>query len=502
MNTKVIILAAGVGSRLAPISTTIPKSLTKVAGKEIVDYQISGYLNAGINEKDITVVAGYKSEMMVDFFKTNYPQVSVLENKDYNKTNNMYSLYMALNELAKEDFDVLFINNADCTYDLEIINDLLESSAKNAIAAEVGVFNDESMKLVADSSSGKLQDIAKTITEDKAFGLSIDLYKISKDAVNSLHTIVKRYIEKDKDLNQWTEVAFPELFSKEDFVAHDIKGGRWFEIDNLEDLLNADKLFSDFDPTKKDAFILDIDGTLFIGDEPIQPAVDWVTNNSTQEFYFLTNNTSRVPSEYVKKLAKGGIKTDEEHITTPLYALSDYIKDNDFTSVYLVANNQVTEYMKSVHPNVSFEYDFENNEVVVLTYDTEINYEKLKNVCVLLNNKSVEYVATHSDVFCPTPLGGVPDIGSYIQLIEAVTSKHPYTYFGKPDANLVKPLIKKYSADKLAVAGDRLYTDKKLADNADIDFICVLSGETDRAALAVEDVGKYPAIVVKNLGEL
>ena len=502
MTAKVIILAAGVGSRLAPISTAMPKSLTKVAGREIIEHQIAGYLAAGVQEKDITVVVGYMADVMTDYFEKNHPRINVIGNAEYAVTNNMYSLYMALNSLEDSVPDVLFINNADCVYDAEIISGLLASQYENAIGSEIGAHNDESMKISVDGS-GKLINIAKTIGEADAHGLSIDLYKFSADAVKKLHDIVKDYIEVQKDRNQWTEVSFPELFKRVEVYPYDIKGGRWFEIDNLEDLSRADKLFADFDITGKDALILDLDGTVYLGSNPITPAVDWINSNAgNYDFYYLTNNTSRTPADYVKKLSAVGIHADEESIVTPLYALSDYIRAQGLKSAYLLANKSVEVYLKAQHPDVAFDYDFENNQAVILTYDDEINYEKFKNACVLLNNKPVEYLATHNDKFCPSPEGGLPDAGAYIALIAAVTNKEPSLIFGKPDVRLVASLVMKYGADKLAVAGDRLYTDKLLADNAGIDFICVLTGETSRYDVALADFEKYPAVVLWDLGEL
>jgi len=63
---KAIILAAGVGSRLRPLTNRIPKALIKIQGKTILDYQISNYLNAGLKEDDIYVVVGYKKELIED----------------------------------------------------------------------------------------------------------------------------------------------------------------------------------------------------------------------------------------------------------------------------------------------------------------------------------------------------------------------------------------------------------------------------------------------------
>ena len=103
------------------------------------------------------------------------------------------------------------------------------------------------------------------------------------------------------------------------------------EVDNNEDLKMADKLFANFDIKNKKCFICDLDGTLYTGDTPIQPAIDFVINSSQEfDFYFLTNNTSRAPAEYVKKLNKFGITTNEEAILSPLHILVDLIKARGF----------------------------------------------------------------------------------------------------------------------------------------------------------------------------
>ena len=111
MKNIAVILAAGIGSRLYPITEVMPKSLVRVNGREIVDYQIQGYIKAGIKEEDISIVTGYRSPQFKDYLQTNYPKVNVIENKDYLTTNNMYSLYMALNFIKenKTNFNHLFI---------------------------------------------------------------------------------------------------------------------------------------------------------------------------------------------------------------------------------------------------------------------------------------------------------------------------------------------------------------------------------------------------------
>ena len=348
MKNFAIILAAGIGSRLYPLTQEYPKSLVKVNGREILDYQIQGYLKSGILEENIFIVTGYRHEMIVDYLKNNYPKVNEIYSPDYLTTNNMYSLYLGLNAI-KQKFDNLghlFINNADCLYDEKLMNEFVNSEFESAIATEVGTYIEESMKVVV-RDDNSLVNIAKTITENDAYGVSVDLYKYSAPTVKRLYEIVRDYIEVKKDLKQWTEVAFPELFKTEKVYPFDIKHKKWVEVDNNDDLALADKLFSDFDIRTKKVLICDMDGTLYLGQEPIKEAIEFVQNNKNLEYRFLTNNTSKIPSEYVQRLNSLGINAKEEDILTPLLPLIDYINDKNYKSVYLFANDIVSDYLKN-----------------------------------------------------------------------------------------------------------------------------------------------------------
>ena len=304
MKSIAVILAAGVGSRLNPITNYMPKSLVKVAGKRIIEYQIEGYLKSGLKQQDIFIVTGYMSDKIKTFIATSYPYINIIQNIDYKITNNMYSLYLALKQIYARniEFEILLINNADCLYESDIIKNLLDNPKKNLIAVNNKIYMDESMKITLDNN-GIINNIAKTISEDDAYAVSIDLYKYSKQTVNKLFDIVKMFIEEKKELQKWTEVAFPYLFKQADVYPHDINNRKWVEVDNNEDLKIADKLFSNFNVNEKKCLICDLDGTLYTGNTPIQPAVDFVINNSkTFDFYFLTNNTSKTPAEYIEKL--------------------------------------------------------------------------------------------------------------------------------------------------------------------------------------------------------
>lgn len=275
---------------------------------------------------------------------------------------------------------------------------------------------------------------------------------------------------------------------------------KWVEIDNEADLALADKLFSDFDYQTKKALICDLDGTLYVGDKGIANSIQFI-KNSTKELYFFTNNSSKIPSDYVKKLRSLGIKTDLAHILTPLQELISYVKEKGFVSIYLVANARVTKYLQDSLPKVNFTFNKAENQAVVLTYDTELNYTKLKNVCELLQGDKIAYIATHSDKFCPSECGKIPDIGSFITLIQTTINKTPDVILGKPNPTLAKAVLAKYELNQIAVIGDRLHTDKEFADKIGADFICTLTGETKR--LDVQKLkGSFPSLIVNDLGEI
>lgn len=127
--------------------------------------KITGYIKAGIPEEHIYVVTEYMSEMIHLFLQKKYPKAHIVFSVDYVTTNNMYSLHLALKILEKEtgfEFGTMFINNADCLYDESLINELTESEYKNAIACEMGVYIDESIKIFI-KKNNVITNIAKTI---------------------------------------------------------------------------------------------------------------------------------------------------------------------------------------------------------------------------------------------------------------------------------------------------------------------------------------------------
>lgn len=234
---KALILAAGLGTRLAPITDSCPKSMVPVNGKPIIIKQIENLLENAIT--DITIIAGYKSEVLIKAVTDLFPTVKVLINKDYATTNNMYSAYLGRDSINMESFLMM---NADVFFDSSVIYSLCQYNYENAIVTDIGRFLEESMKVVEENK--RLIKISKAITKEEAFGSSIDVYKFSKEGCKAFFEKCAEYIEQKDELKLWSEVALNEILSSVEFVACPLQG-RWFEIDNLEDLRKAEKLFLD-----------------------------------------------------------------------------------------------------------------------------------------------------------------------------------------------------------------------------------------------------------------
>lgn len=234
---KALILAAGLGTRLAPITDSCPKSMVPVNGKPIIQKQIENLLENNIT--DITVVGGYLYEVLEKFIHDKYPDVKMINSVDYASTNNMYSAFMGKDYVGDDDFLMM---NADVYYDSSVIKSLLAFDKSNAIVTDIGNYLEESMKVI--EKDGHLVEIAKTITKEDALGASIDVYKFSKEGGNAFFEKCREYIEDKKELKKWSEVALNDILSEVDFYACPLVG-RWYEIDNHEDLKIAEELFSE-----------------------------------------------------------------------------------------------------------------------------------------------------------------------------------------------------------------------------------------------------------------
>ena len=259
------------------------------------------------------------------------------------------------------------------------------------------------------------------------------------------------------------------------------------------------------DIKKIKCFLLDMDGTLYLGEDLIDGSLEFlnILRRQGKDFLFLTNNSSKNKTEYQKKLARMGCEVDEEKVFTSGEATTIYLNTiAPKAKVFLLGTKFLEDEFKKAEFVLVNETD-EIPEYVVLGFDTTLTYDKLWKACDFIRD-GIPYIATHPDFNCPLEGGKfMPDIGAMIEFIAGSTGKRPYVV-GKPNKDIVDAICNKYNyeKDQLAMVGDRLYTDIKTGTNSGIVSILVLSGETSIEDYEASDVeATYVYSSLKEIGE-
>ena len=244
---------------------------------------------------------------------------------------------------------------------------------------------------------------------------------------------------------------------------------------------------------------LDLDGTIYLGSNLIPGATDFLARCKRHgvKRFFLSNNSSRSVEEYLAKLQSMEIAVEADEVLLSTHDLISYLREVGHGKICLVG----TEGMREMMQGEGFVIDDEAPDAVVLGYDTEINYQKISNAAKHLHN-GVPLVASHPDIVCPSPDGGLPDTGAYMAMFEAATGVRPTHVCGKPQPSMIMHKIEEIGLlpEKCAMIGDRLYTDIEMANRSGVKGILVLSGEATISD--VESSKQTPDLVVGSVAEL
>ncbi len=237
-------------------------------------------------------------------------------------------------------------------------------------------------------------------------------------------------------------------------------------------------------------FLLDMDGTVNLGYDPIEGAMEFLFTLKEQgkNFIFLTNNSSKSKLDYVEKMRKLGFPCDEDNVFTSGMAAGMFLEQHKKGSKVFVCGTkslvaELSNYEVCVDPTG------ENADTVLLGYDTELDYKKITTVCDLLD-AGADYYATNIDMVCPIEGGRyLPDCGSFANMIEEAVHRRP-KFLGKPDRTMIDIIAAAQGVpyENIAMVGDRIYTDVKTGINAGVTSILVLSGETTMEDYKKSDV--------------
>ncbi len=244
-----------------------------------------------------------------------------------------------------------------------------------------------------------------------------------------------------------------------------------------------------------EAFLFDMDGTLYLGMDRLEGTLELLglLREKGKHVIYITNNSSKNVSEYVAKLAKLGIPSVPEDFFTSAQAIVYLLKkQSPGAKIYVVGTPGIEKYIEENGFTLVKEYTTDPEKMpdyALLTFDITLTYEKIRTFTDYVKD-GVTYIATHPDMVCPAEGGrSIPDIGSFMLMIEGATGKKPSLIAGKPNPTMINVCAERLGlpVEKVAVVGDRLNTDIMSGINAGAKSVCVLSGETTPELLKTSD---------------
>lgn len=256
---------------------------------------------------------------------------------------------------------------------------------------------------------------------------------------------------------------------------------------------------------KKRLFLFDIDGTIALDEDWIDGTLDlleWIQGVGGKSI-FITNNSTKSIRDYVKKFQRMGLASTEDNFLTSSYITGIYLKEHyQDQLIFLLGTESFVQEMESFGLNVTQDLnDIDHIRCAVVGFDNNLTFQKIEDICRLLQTKRVDYYGTNPDYVCPTSFGFVPDCGGICEFIELAVKRRPI-YLGKPNRKMVDLSIERagFSRAQTVVVGDRLYTDIACGINAEVETVLVLTGEAKREDLA--DTEFKPTFVYENVRAL
>jgi len=236
-----IILAAGIGSRLTPLTDKSAKCLLSVGGSVILERMIRNCLSCGLSQ--FVIVLGHRADEIKAFIGKNFRgiRVTYVTNDRYGETNTGYSLMLASSAIGAAEF-IKF--DADVVFDTRILRALIDSDLPDVLCIDRNIaLTEEEVKVIADDNM-RLLEIGKSVDRETALGESIGIEKISGATGQLLFAELKSMMESAAHAQDYYEAAYTRLVDKGiPFYALDITGMKWIEIDTVEDFDAANAAF-------------------------------------------------------------------------------------------------------------------------------------------------------------------------------------------------------------------------------------------------------------------
>jgi HAD superfamily hydrolase (TIGR01457 family) len=252
-----------------------------------------------------------------------------------------------------------------------------------------------------------------------------------------------------------------------------------------------------------DAILLDLDGVLYRGDQPIPAAASTVAalRRSGKRLVFLTNNSARTPAQVAAKLTRLGIEASPDEVVTSAGATADFLEgeaDGDARTAYVIGQDGVRTALRDAGFEI-LDGDPSAAAFVVVGWDGDVSYDDLRRASVLVRG-GARLVATNADASYPAPGGELwPGAGAILAAVETASGTRAIV-IGKPHPPLFEAALARAGSRNALMVGDRMETDVAGAVAAGLDSCLVRSGASRPAELLDQD--ELPVAVLRDVGGL
>lgn len=243
---QAIILAAGMGRRLGEFTANNTKCMLEVNGVRLIDRMLGQLF--GLDLDRIVIVIGYEGQKLKDYITSRYPSDNIvfIENAVYDKTNNIYSLWLARDLMAEDDTLLL---ESDLIFDNCVLQAALESDYKDcALISKYETWMDGTMVRIDDDNNivNFIPKKAFKYTDTAFYYKTVNIYKFSRDFINNHYMpFLDAYIRVLGENEYYEQVLrVLTLIDNSGLKALPITGKPWYEIDDVQDLRIAEAIFA------------------------------------------------------------------------------------------------------------------------------------------------------------------------------------------------------------------------------------------------------------------
>ncbi len=247
------------------------------------------------------------------------------------------------------------------------------------------------------------------------------------------------------------------------------------------------------------AVVFDLDGTVYLGDQPLPgtvPAIQRLSDSGIPTF-FLSNNPTKTPSDYVSKLTRMGITVRLEQVLTSGLILTEWLKvQRPLPTVYPIAETALLTMLTDA--GIPMSDNPHHIDYVIASFDRTFAYPKLQ-IAFDAVRAGARLIATNPDKYCPVPGGGEPDAAAIIAAIEACADTTLQWCAGKPSSLAAQAVADRAGCalHECLMVGDRLETDIGMGATG-MQTALVMTGATTPDVLA-QWSGHAPTVVLPDV---